>query len=309
MNNKHEINDLFGIAEPVTKLIEIVSSAIGTVYEPRKIKKLADAEAYRIEKISSAINDSGFSGELEYLDGKLNVNNNVELSLLIDNEIKRISKENENIKCIADYAYNELEDDTNKINIEIDEDWKNNFFDKGRKIYSGDLQIIFGKILAGEIKQPGTYSKRLLGILSNLSQREAEIFNKLSRYTMKNHNRVFIVADSDILKKFDIKIEEIILLEEAGLINSNLMILSGSKTYEYKNYFIDFIDNEPSLRVYFLTNSGSELVSIIVNEISLEYLVEIKKKYNIKKLNYSLIESVRRVDDKMLYSYKDTKSI
>lgn len=208
---------------------------------------------------------------------------------MIKNEIKRICRENENIKCIADYAYNELENYTNKINVEIEEDWKNNFFDNGRKIYSDDLQIIFGKILAGEIKQPGTYSKRLLGKLSNLSQREAEIFNKLSRYTMNNHNRVFIIADSDILKKLDIKIEEIILLEEAGLINSNLMVLSGSKTYEYKNYFIDFIDNEPSLRVYFLTNSGSELVSIIDNDISLEYLIEIKKKYKIKKLNYSLI--------------------
>lgn len=249
------------------------------------------------------------SGELEYLDGKLNINNKIELSLLIKNEIKRIYRENENIKCIADYAYNELESNTNKINVEIEEDWKNNFFDNGRKIYSDDLQIIFGKILAGEIKQPGTYSKRLLSILSNLSQREAEIFNKLSRYTMNNHNRVFIIADSDILKKFDIKIEEIILLEEAGLINSNLMVLSGSKTYKYKNYFIDFIDNEPSLHVYFLTNSGSELVSIIDNDICLEYLIEIKKKYKIKKLNYSLIESKRQEDDKILYKYKDTKSI
>lgn len=38
MKNKHEINDILGLAEPATKLIEIVSNAIGTVYEPRKIK-------------------------------------------------------------------------------------------------------------------------------------------------------------------------------------------------------------------------------------------------------------------------------
>ena len=44
MSNKPEIKDLLGLAEPATKLIEIVSGAIGTIYEPRKIKKLGVKE-------------------------------------------------------------------------------------------------------------------------------------------------------------------------------------------------------------------------------------------------------------------------
>jgi len=37
---KFEFNDILGLKEPTTKLIEVVSELISTVYEPRKIKKL-----------------------------------------------------------------------------------------------------------------------------------------------------------------------------------------------------------------------------------------------------------------------------
>ncbi len=160
--DKLEVKDLLGLAEPATKLVEIVSGAIGTLYEPRKVRKLANAEAYRIKKITDTAKDTNFNGEIEFLDGKITINsktiNNTEIKSLVVNEVKRLFNENENIKKIADFAYNELENEKEKIEDEIDEDWKNNFFDKGRKIYSEDLQFIFGKILAGEIKQPGTYS-------------------------------------------------------------------------------------------------------------------------------------------------------
>lgn len=48
--DKLEVKDLLGLAEPATKLVEIVSGAIRTLYEPRKVRKLADAEAYKIKK-------------------------------------------------------------------------------------------------------------------------------------------------------------------------------------------------------------------------------------------------------------------
>lgn len=311
--DKLEIKDLLGLAEPVTQLVQIVSNAIGTLYEPRKVRKLADAEAYKIKKITDTAKGTDFNGEIEFLDGKITINsktiNNSEIKSLVANEVKRLFNENENIKKIADFAYNELENEKEKVKEEIDEDWKNNFFDKGRKIYSEDLQFIFGKILAGEIKQPGTYSKRLLGLLSNLSQKEANIFNKIAKYTLKNAGNSFIISDDEILKNFDVKLDEIILLEEAGLINSNPLTISNTNLYEYKNYLINFFDNKTSLGVYFLTKAGCELENIVNKQIDIDYLKNIKQKYNVQKMNYSVILSKIIVGDLVNYSLINTKDI
>ena len=53
--DKFEAKDLLGLAKPVEKLEEIVSNAIGTLYEPRKVRKLADAEAYRLKKLTETV--------------------------------------------------------------------------------------------------------------------------------------------------------------------------------------------------------------------------------------------------------------
>jgi len=314
MSSKPEIKDLLGLSEPATKLIEMVSNAIGTLYEPRKIKKLADAEAYRIKTITETARKTNFNGEIEFIDGKIKISNNdtinQEIKPIFVSEIKRLINENNNIRKIADFAYSELENNQNKIDDEVDEDWRNNFFDKSRKIYSEDLQFIFGKILAGEIKQPGTYSKRLLVLLSNLSQKEAKIFSKVAKYVIRNcTNNAFIISDDDILKSFGIKLDEIILLEEAGLINSNPLLITGTNSYEYKNYLIKFIDNKPELRVYLLTKSGTELEGIVSNEIDLEYLSKIKNKYNVEKMDYSLILLKKEDDGKTSYRLTDTTDV
>ena len=87
MSNKPEIKDLLGLAEPATKLIEIVSGAIGTIYEPRKIKKLADAEAYRIQKLTTTAKETNFNGELEFLDGKIKISGDDILSVFFSKGI------------------------------------------------------------------------------------------------------------------------------------------------------------------------------------------------------------------------------
>lgn len=244
------------------------------------------------------------------MDDKIKINsNNLEFKLLVKNEVKRLFNENENIKKIADFAYNELDNDMTDINEEIDEDWKNDFFDKSRKIYNEDLQFIFGKILAGEIKQPGTHSKRLLNTLSTLSQKEAITFNKISKYVFRASKSAFIISKKEILDTFDIKLEDIIILEEAGLINSNPLVISGTNLYQYKDYLINFFDQQPKLDIYFLTNSGKELEKIINQEISTDYLLKIKNLYNINKVSYSIILDKKIKGDQITYSLKNTQEI
>lgn len=313
MGGKPLISDLVGLAKPTTKLIEVVSNAIGILYEPKRIRNNADAEAYKIEKIASAAKANSISGIIDLSDGKFQINvgeyDSESVSLMVKNEVKRIVEENNNILKIADISYDYLIDDDNEINNEIDEDWKRTFFDKARKVYSEDLQLIFGKILAGEIKKPGKYSKRVLNVLSNLSQTEALIFEKVSKLVFSDGKNSFIVSDVDILNDYDVTLEDIMILEEAGLINSNPLNVSGTEVYEHNNYLVNIHDKNKKINVYILTKVGEELESILMNDFNISYFNRIKEKYKIEKMEYSKIILKRKSGNSTNYNLNNTISI
>lgn len=299
MNGQNLVKQLVG---PVEKLIDVVSKGIGTLYEPKKIRKKAIANAEAFRTINDAIKDSNTEGSITYKDENFSINyiNNEEIKNIVTSEVERLIKERDNILKIADIAYDELENSKKEIKESIDDDWQANFFEKGRKIYREDLQFIFGKILAGEIKQPGTFSKRLLNILSSISQTEAETFNTIASLVLKNQKgKCFIVSDEEILKKFSIDIEKIIGLEEAGLINTELLTINGY-AYEYGSYLIKF-KNETKLHIYMLTSSGCELMNIINQTFYEDYINAIQEKYNLQDLEKKIIIAKEKKENYVNY--------
>lgn len=60
---------------------------------------------------------------------------------------------------------------------EIDDDWLNLFNRIAEDKSSEELQSLFGRILSGEIRRPGTYSLRTIQFLSTLSKKEAGIIS------------------------------------------------------------------------------------------------------------------------------------
>ena len=61
----------------------------------------------------------------------------------------------------------------------ISDVWLNNFETVARPQSTEDMQILFGRILAGEINQPGSYSIRTIKALVELDQDAAVLFKKL----------------------------------------------------------------------------------------------------------------------------------
>jgi hypothetical protein len=49
-----EVKDLAGLAQPLTKLIEVVSDAIGSAYRPKAVEREADAKAYEFKALARA---------------------------------------------------------------------------------------------------------------------------------------------------------------------------------------------------------------------------------------------------------------
>ncbi len=60
----------------------------------------------------------------------------------------------------------------------ISDDFLNSFEEEVRQKSSEEMQLLFGRILAGEIRKPGTYSIRTVKVLGQLDQNAAGLFRR-----------------------------------------------------------------------------------------------------------------------------------
>ena len=75
-----------------------------------------------------------------------------------------------------DSTNQEVNGDTEKT---ISDVWLNIFGTEARPQSTENMQLLFGRILAGEIKRPGSYSIRTIRKLVELNQNAAVLFKKL----------------------------------------------------------------------------------------------------------------------------------
>lgn len=132
-----------------------------------------------------------------------------------------------NILRIADLAGSDLKDSGIVINSsEFDFDWFLRFFDVAGNIRAEDMRQLWARVLAGEIEHPGSFSLRTVEVLRNMSQAEALAFKNASSLVLEETDgSQFLFCDSDlsdytINQRHGLGMEDILLLEEAGLISA-----------------------------------------------------------------------------------------
>ncbi|MBK3519820.1 DUF2806 domain-containing protein [Carboxylicivirga marina] len=189
-----EIKDLTGLSKPLQKLIKVVSQGVGALSSPYLIRKTADARAYEIKVLSEAIKDNqqdlkkiGFTEDklsLLSLDGNA-LQKEVPIEERAKNRLEyKEQKRQNNIENITQKAASNLEAETTVSDEPVNEDWTTRFFDYAEEISNDEMQELWGKILAGEIKQPKSYSLRTLDIIRNLSEDEAKVFMKFASFAL-----------------------------------------------------------------------------------------------------------------------------
>ena len=72
-------------------------------------------------------------------------------------------------------------------NHEPDHDWTARFFEYVQDVSEDDVRKIWARILAGQVRSPGSVSLRTLSILRNMSRREAELFREAMRYRIDDY--------------------------------------------------------------------------------------------------------------------------
>ena len=98
---------------------------------------------------------------------------------------RKMIREQINLEKVALNAL-EVNKDDMRPNQPISEDWWH-AFQEGAKGFSDDtIQTLWGKLLAGEIKQPGSFSLRTLSVLQTMNSHEANILSLVSKYEIKD---------------------------------------------------------------------------------------------------------------------------
>lgn len=302
-----EVHDLLGLAEPTAKLLETVSCGIGKIYEPWHMKRMAKAKAKELEIISSAFNDN-LQLPIKYEGGNITIDTTDANELLQRAQNRFIfqeMKKQQNIDSVVGVAYSRLERVTSVSNIPVDSDWISEFFDNVANVSNEKMQILWGKILAGEVENPGQFSKRTLDSLKKLTQNEAEMFREYAKFVMScplefqndpKTNDYFIPAEKRLVQKYNIKFPTIIFLNDAGLLTYDNAISAGptipSQGVGHLYYrgcpAIEFTNSRTEQvglykGVYLLTSVGKELLSVIENSQDVEdiqtYLEDCKDVY------------------------------
>ena len=156
----HSLVNLGNWSKPADTLVKKVSKAVGGLFEPRQIRRIAKAKA-----------DAAL----------IETETQIQITDLHRRAARRFIEEEaqhqRNMESIAAKALPQL--DAAAKPDAMDDDWIANFFDKCRIVSDGDMQILWSKVLASEAGKPGTYSKRTVNFLSEMDKNEATLFTKL----------------------------------------------------------------------------------------------------------------------------------
>ncbi len=99
---------------------------------------------------------------------------------------------------------------------QVDNDWLYRWRECASSVSTAELQSIWGSLLAGEIKSPGSFSFRTLDFLRNLSHSEAESIAKLSRFAIEN---MIVRYDKDLLDREGITLAFLMEMQHLGVVS------------------------------------------------------------------------------------------
>jgi hypothetical protein len=249
------------LAEPGTKFIEAIDRHLGLVLEPGHIRRKAKAEV-DAAKIKA-------EGDLELLDFE-------------DRIIRRREyleeRRQQNREAIAREAVNQL---PNVVSDEkVEEDWLVQFFNYAQDVSNEEMQLIWARLLAGEVAQPGTYSLRTLNLVRLLRQEDAILFSNFCSYLSSGSTHVYTKETFDYLRERGLYFDRLLHIQALGLLSVDGTVKlvippKESLTFEYFDRSITLKSKDllrRGLHYYPLTDVGAELASLCDVEPDYGYL-------------------------------------
>lgn len=98
----------------------------------------------------------------------------------------------------------------------VDTDWLFRWRDAASEVSTEELQHLWGRVLAGEVRNPGTFSLRTLEFLRNISKDEADAINTLSRFALVD---IVYTGDSKLFEEQGLSLAFLMSLQDLGIIS------------------------------------------------------------------------------------------
>lgn len=167
---------------------------------------------------------------------------------------------------------------------QVDDDWLFTWRDYAGGVSTEDLQRLWGKVLAGEVKSPGTYSLRTLEFIKGLSKAEAEQISKLASFVIEG--RIFRSL-KQFLEEQGITFSLLLEMQELGLLAGVEGVGLNTKYNSWASErFVVALrsngkalvveDDDPakvlSLEIYLLTGVGRQLLGLGSFPPNVDYL-------------------------------------
>ncbi|MBR9729458.1 TIGR03899 family protein [Shewanella intestini] len=200
------------------------------------IKKKSSNESSQVSARQKALQLGrvlGLASEADYRPSNASINERGQFRLQ-----KQLNQHQENLEAIFALALNYTPSDV--TGVELDPDWRYQFFKMAEQIHNRKMQDLWARILSSEIVNPGQFSLRTLAVLTQLTLREAHIFEKalglavkinnetrfklLSGYRITGGLKQYFRRDNAIsigLSKFGLPYSSILTLVDAGILHKS----------------------------------------------------------------------------------------
>ncbi len=239
---------------------------------------------------------SGLAPAGVYKRGQPNINQRAQKRKLLNEARKQ-----QNIEAIMALAMDYCSESTSTE--DIDPDWFSQFIQLSEDISSKLMQALWGKILAGEIAHPGTFSFKSLTILKRMTNKEAVSFQHACQLAMTNRkdNSAQIIYGYYIkpgllnffalnkkhnvnLSKMNLPYPELLMLMDIELIyhteiESGELDKEEEMEFNYLGRNVKFIArrNSSVLNYFKFTQTGCELAKLIRLSPQGSYLSELEQ--------------------------------
>lgn len=171
----------------------------------------------------------------------------------------------ENVEEIVSKAKQQFTPEEQVPEEPVEKDWMNRFLNIAEEISDKDLQDIWGRILAGEIRKPKSYSLRTLEVLRNMSKDEASLITKVSTFQTS--------LDLISTESFAISFTDQMSLEDIGVVCGEELVRTMTIPSSGKISFV--LNRKTRINIYApegvkiklkglkLTKAGQEIFTLI----------------------------------------------
>ena len=141
-------------------------------------------------------------------------------------------KRQNNIEAVAWQAAHKTPENVSEK--PVNPDWIARFFESVKDVSDETMQSMWSSILAGEVAAPGKTSLRTLDVLKNLTQQDAQEFERILQFAFSGS--VYYPKDDEQIRNRILSYDRKIHMEECGLIHHETRLVANLRNFQIAHF-------------------------------------------------------------------------